>query len=304
MSLERIDRSSAYASRLRAVRVSGATGRFFDRREDNRADAALGQRLSCVSTGKTERGGGAGGGEEEEGGSKEREKKARWQESNEEGHRKTATKAPSRPKLKKRTCFVIMPFGKKRAQVGDKKAGGKKVGGKDASALWEPFGLKKGSVNINFDDVYEKVIRAALRDIDGYEIEIVRCDEIKYSGWIHEKMIDQIAKADIAIVDLTTLNPNVFYELGVRHALNDSVTVLIQQEGVKQQIPFNLGGMTIVKYDAADLRAACDEIHQTVTESLLRRNHVDSLVFRTLPELKVSVYRPRTVAQTRLIHFP
>lgn len=208
------------------------------------------------------------------------------------------------PRLKKRTCFVIMPFGTKRATVKNRPAGAN--GAKDASQLWKVVGLNDGkfTLDIDFDAVYEQVIKRAMSGIEQYEIEVKRCDEIKYSGWIHEKMIEQIANADIAIVELTTLNPNVFYELGVRHALNESVTVLIQQEGLEERIPFNLGGMSIIKYDPARLDRAREEIQQTVTESLARREHVDSLVFKTLPSLRVTVRQPRKKDERELHHFP
>lgn len=51
-------------------------------------------------------------------------------------------------------------------------------------------------------------------------------------------MFEQIAMDDIAIVDITTLNPNVFYELGIRHALRKGVTVLMKKVG--SSIPFNI----------------------------------------------------------------
>jgi hypothetical protein len=101
---------------------------------------------------------------------------------------------------RKRTCFVIMPFGEK-----------KDLDGKD----------------IDFDDIYRFFFKKAIEDLG---IECIRCDEIEEAGSIHEKMFEHIYLADIVVVDITTSNANVYYELGIRHALAKGVTVLIRRK--------------------------------------------------------------------------
>jgi hypothetical protein len=100
-----------------------------------------------------------------------------------------ATKKPSR--------FVIMPFGEKTDDDG----------------------------TVDFDKIYDHLIKEAIESLD---IECVRCDRIDEAGWIHRKMFEHVYTADVAVVDITQLNANVFYELGVRHALADRTTVLIK----------------------------------------------------------------------------
>ncbi len=204
-----------------------------------------------------------------------------------------APQGTASPRAKLRDCFVIMPFGTKRVAAG-------------SDSLWRqilPSGAEPAGGEIDFDEFYKRVIKPAVTNVEGYHITCTRCDELKYSGWIHEKMISRIATADIAIVELTTLNPNVFYELGVRHALQKGITVLIQRKGAGERIPFNLGGMTVVQYEREDDARARDEIQQAVAASLARRDHVDSLVFSTLPGLQVRVQRPRPVKETRFHHY-
>lgn len=120
-------------------------------------------------------------------------------------------------------CFVIMPFGEK----------------KDAEDRV-----------IDFDAIYEKLIRGSIEGKDkacpGFDVQCKRCDEIAEGGWIHRKMIQRIHESDLAVVDLTTLNPNVFYELGVRHALVPAGTLLIRREGTK--LPFNITGFNTISY--------------------------------------------------------
>jgi len=127
-------------------------------------------------------------------------------------------------KQKNYTCFVIMPYGKK------------KVSGK----------------LLNFDSVFKKLIEKAVEDVE--DLNCVRCDDIMVSGSITKKMFTQIWDADVAVVDITSLNPNVFYELGIRHALKKSVTVLIRRKGTS--IPFNITQQTVIEYSDDDLKSA------------------------------------------------
>lgn len=159
-------------------------------------------------------------------------------------------------------CFVIMPFGEK---------------------------IDVDGKTIYFNDIYENVIKSGvsgepMRRAGGPEIECVRCDKIAQSGWVHRLMISHIHDAEVAVVDLSTLNPNVFYELGVRHALRRSVTVLLCRKGTKT--PFNISGFSHISYDPgdeADLRSASEQIAKFVVNGL-KGGTRDSLVFEVLEE--------------------
>jgi O-acetyl-ADP-ribose deacetylase (regulator of RNase III) len=99
-------------------------------------------------------------------------------------------------------------------------------------------------------------------------------------------MIKHIMESDIAIVDVTTANPNVFYELGVRHALKRKVTVLVRRRGTK--LPFNIQGFNVVEYDLRIDAAtkAIDEIAEFMRQGI-EANETDSLVHQVLSDLKV-----------------
>lgn len=145
---------------------------------------------------------------------------------------------------RRRTCFIIMPFGEKEDLDGQ---------------------------DIDFDDIYRFFFKKAIEDLG---IECVRCDEIEEAGSIHDKMFEHIYQADIVVVDITTSNANVFYELGVRHALAKGVTVLIRRKGTT--IPFNIQGLQVVEYDQArfgSIERAKARIHQIIKNGLdLRLN--------------------------------
>jgi O-acetyl-ADP-ribose deacetylase (regulator of RNase III) len=158
---------------------------------------------------------------------------------------------------KPKTCFVIMPFGEKPNIDGEV---------------------------INFDHVYEYIIKKSIESLD---ITCIRCDEIGEAGSIHEDMFQHIFEDDVAVVDLTSLNANVLYELGVRHALRDSVTVLIQKKGTP--IPFNIQGFRIIEYelDLPGIDKAQKDIAEFVRGGLDKPENNDSVVHKVLPDLKV-----------------
>jgi hypothetical protein len=111
--------------------------------------------------------------------------------------------------------FVAMPFGKKRA----------------------------GKVEIDFDDIYEKAIKPAALACD---VEIIRADEERSGGFIHLSMYERLLLAEIVIADLTTANPNVFYELGIRHCARPRSTILIFSSQTK--LPFDVAPLRALSY--------------------------------------------------------
>ena len=84
-----------------------------------------------------------------------------------------------------------------------------------------PFGTKEG---IDFNRVYEEFIKPALK---GEGFEVFRADEEMRAGEIRTDMFQELLLADLVVVDLSINNPNVWYELGVRHALRARGVVLI-----------------------------------------------------------------------------
>lgn len=94
-----------------------------------------------------------------------------------------------------------------------------------------PFGQKEG---IDFDKVYNDYIRPALSE-EGYKV--FRADEERCAGEIRADMFQELLIADLVIADLSIDNPNVWYELGVRHALRARGILLIQSKRENQ--PFD-----------------------------------------------------------------
>lgn len=89
-----------------------------------------------------------------------------------------------------------------------------------------PFGVKKDNQGneIDFNRIYSELIKPAL---EAAGLEVFRADEEQRAGGILPDMFQELLIADLVIADLTLDNPNVWYELGVRHALRARGVVLI-----------------------------------------------------------------------------
>jgi hypothetical protein len=90
-----------------------------------------------------------------------------------------------------------------------------------------PISDVDGYQNGHFLHVYEDIIKAA---VDQTEFKAIRADEVKETNFIHLDMLKKLIDAPIAICDLSTRNPNVLFELGIRQAF-DKPVVLIQEKG-------------------------------------------------------------------------
>ncbi len=116
----------------------------------------------------------------------------------------------------KQLCFVLMPFGIK--TDGNKK-------------------------EIDFDKVYKAFIKEAIIMAG---LEPIRADEEKAGGFIHKPMYERLMFCDFAVADLSFANANVFYELGIRHALKPYTTISIFEVGTK--LPFDTAPLRTFPY--------------------------------------------------------
>ena len=97
------------------------------------------------------------------------------------------------------------------------------------------------------DKVLKHIIAPAARRC-GYRT--VRADQLPEPGIITSQVIEHLASDPLVIADLTDRNPNVFYELALRHASGRPVVQLIQ---VGQSLPFDISQMRTIDIDHQDL---------------------------------------------------
>ena len=142
-------------------------------------------------------------------------------------------------------CFVLMPFGRK------------------------PDG--SGRV-IDFDAVYEQIIAPG---VTGAGMDVIRADQEQIGGTIHKPMFERLMLCDYAVADVTGANPNVYYELGIRHALRPRSTIIIFAEGTP--LPFDLASQRGTPYGMNET-GALTEVARDVDRiaSRLRTAHADA----------------------------
>lgn len=160
------------------------------------------------------------------------------------------------------SVFIIRPFGNKRPVLKKEKNG-------NLTTLF-----------FDFDRVEKELIKPALKKLG---LSGGTTGRIFTSGDIREDMFSELLLADIVIADITIYNPNVFYELGIRHALRDKHTILLKSPGF-DETPFDIMGYRYLAYDRVNPEAKIDELVHSISESL-RESRTDSPVFNVLPHL-------------------
>lgn len=115
----------------------------------------------------------------------------------------------------------------------------------------------------------------------------VRADEIPHSGTIDAPTYEQLLDADLVIADLSTSNLNAAYELGIRHALKPSTTIIIAEDQFSS--PFDLNHIVGRSYrhdgTALDIDVV-EEFRDKLTQAIkdiMVDGRVDSPVYTFMP---------------------
>ena len=159
-------------------------------------------------------------------------------------------------------CFVVMGFGEKT----DFQSNPQRV--------------------LNLNKTYEYIIEPAVKDAG---LKCVRADQIIHSTVIDKPMYENLLDADVVVADLSTSNANAIYELGVRHALKPTTTIVMAENNFN--FPFDLSHLSILKYEHLGKEIGYGEVlrvkealKQRLVE-LLDKDEVDSPVYLFLPSL-------------------
>lgn len=150
-----------------------------------------------------------------------------------------------------------------------------------------PFLTKDG---IDFEKVQQELIKPALEQA---EIAGDTTAAVFEAGNIREDMFQRLLVADLVIADISIPNPNVYYELGIRHALRGRQTFMIRAKVTKpteqrtsaDEVPFDLKTDRYLEYDAANPSASVPDLVQGLKHTKAS-DRTDSPVFRSLPRLE------------------
>lgn len=128
----------------------------------------------------------------------------------------------------------------------------------------------------HFKRVYEYIIRPACINAG---FEPIRADEILTTNHIALDIIRNILDCEMAICDLSSRNPNVLYELGIRQAFNLPVT-LIKDD--KTERIFDIQEFRDVSYDHTlridNVKETISELSETLKNTFNNKNEVNSLI--------------------------
>ncbi|MBV4460414.1 hypothetical protein KVG96_20860 [Pseudomonas sp. COR58] len=97
-----------------------------------------------------------------------------------------------------------------------------------------------------FGGIYHAIQGAAANNL----MRCHRADDIWENHAIIQDVVDLIDRSSIVVCDCTNRNPNVFYEIGVAHALGKEVILITQSGG---DVPFDLAHIRHIRYFANDL---------------------------------------------------
>src|SRR6266851_1020085 len=161
-----------------------------------------------------------------------------------------------------RRAFVIMPFGKKKLPDG---------------------------TEVDCDDVYKRLLAPA---ITAAGLEAHRADADRRGGSIHLDMFQDLLLSEFVVADLTMDNPNVWYEIGVRHALRAGGTVMTYS--ARDRLPFDIAGQRMRRYtlkegklDPDRIKDECKALKEAIETTLgAWRGRRASPVYQMIPSLQ------------------
>jgi hypothetical protein len=120
-------------------------------------------------------------------------------------------------------CFVIGPIGDRLAAIGT-----------EARKTYEEA-----------LEVFETVIRPACKAV---RLDPIRSDGLARAGELTDQIFQQLRDADVVIADLTGANPNVMYELGLRHT-REKLTLQVGEDG---RLPFDINVIRTVMFTRSE----------------------------------------------------
>jgi tetratricopeptide (TPR) repeat protein len=152
------------------------------------------------------------------------------------------------------------------------------------------FALSAQKAALIFEEVQKQLIAPAFAKVD---IQGSTTEPFLQAGNIRADMFQQLLVADIVVADISIHNANVFYELGIRHALQPKRTFLLRakikkdhsERTVEDEVPFDLRTDRYLEYDSDKPAETLDRLTEALRQTIANQNS-DSPVFQMLPDLE------------------
>ncbi|BFM16283.1 hypothetical protein R50073_24660 [Maricurvus nonylphenolicus] len=177
-----------------------------------------------------------------------------------------------------------------------KKDQAKKSNGENKCFVVTPIGGDGTDVRRSADGLIDSVIEPVCESLG---LEVVVAHRIETMGSITGQVLEHILNDDLVIANLTTLNPNVMYELAVRHAARLPV-VSLAEEGT--QLPFDISDERTIFYrdDMAGVEILKPQLEKMAAEAL-KDSEPDNPVYRAVTTKVMKDIHPGNDLQGYLI---
>lgn len=153
-----------------------------------------------------------------------------------------------------------------------------------------PIGEENSEQRKHSDLFLESIVEPALKPLG---LIVKRADQIDKPGTITKQIIEYIYKSKLVIADLSYHNPNVFYELALRHAFRLPTVQLIRKA---DRIPFDLNQTRTIVIDTTDIFSLVpkieiyrSEIASQARQALNDPDAVDNPITNVFPKLQVKI---------------
>jgi hypothetical protein len=159
----------------------------------------------------------------------------------------------------------------------------------DACFYIAPIGSEGTETRKHSDLLLGSIVEPALEQ---FKLSVVRADSISSPGIISKQIIEFIVRSKLVVVDLSFHNPNVFYELAIRHMLRKPIVQIIRKS---DQIPFDISHQRTIVLDTTDLYTFVpkmetyrSELSTQVRRALEDADASDNPISLMYPGLKIS----------------
>jgi hypothetical protein len=130
-----------------------------------------------------------------------------------------------------------------------------------------PIGAEDTEQRIHSDLFLGSIVEPALEE---FGLKVVRGDRIEEAGMITRQEIHYVMRSRLVVADLSFHNPNVFYELALRHVSGLPTVQIIR---ASEQVPFDVGQMRTVRIDTSSIYTLVPqlEVYRTEITNQVRR---------------------------------
>jgi hypothetical protein len=153
-----------------------------------------------------------------------------------------------------------------------------------------PIGIEGSNERQHSDLFLNYVVEPAISEL---KLKIVRADQIGKPGMIGSQIVEHVLRSRLVIADLSFHNPNVFYELCLRHVSGLPIVQVIRQ---LDPIPFDLQQFRTIQIDTTDiytlvpkLEVYKSEIALQARRALENADAVDNPITLYFPGLKLNI---------------